>query len=104
MMPALLTAAAWISGHTNKVTEFIRQAMYALILFHVVHWTPEQQIGALAAISAFLAMFTEGGTVSKQRAGERIEAESERKAEIKADAKVQQIMDSGVFPQPKDAA
>ena len=82
-MAALLTVGRWISSHTNKVTEFVRQAMYALILFHVVQWTPEQQIGALAAVSAFLAMFTESGTVSKQRAGERIEEESERKADIK---------------------
>jgi len=82
----------WISGHTNKVTEFGRQMMYAAILFHLIHWTPEQQIGALAAISAFFAMFTEGGTVSKARMGERIDE--------KVATKVAEMTDSGVLPKP----
>ncbi len=74
-MQVLIAIARWISGHTNKVTELGRQAMYALIIFHVVDWTPEQQMALLAAGSALLAMFTEGGTVSKQRVGERIDTE-----------------------------
>ena len=89
-MTYLVAAAKWISAHTNKVTEFGRQVMYALILFHVINWTPEQQIGALAAISAFFAMFTEGGTVSKSRVGERIEEKV-----------AAQLADSGVFPTPE---
>jgi hypothetical protein len=89
----MMAIAHWISGHTNKVTEFARQVMYTLVLFHVVNWTSEQQIAAVMAVSAFLAMFTEGGTVSKQRIGERIE----EKAEQKAVEKVAQIM-SGTGP------
>lgn len=77
-MTILIAIAKWITGHTNKVTEFARQTMYTLILFHVVNWTPEQQIAAVMALSAFLAMFTESGTVSKQRVGERIDAEVNR--------------------------
>lgn len=79
-MEILKEAAKWISGHTNKVTEFLRQLVYALMLFHVLDWTPDQQIAALMAISAFLAMFTESGTVSKQRVGERIDEEVERRS------------------------
>ena len=78
-MTTLRFIALWISDHTNKVTEFVRQMMYALILFHVLDWTPDQQIAALMALSAFLAMFTEGGTVSKGRVGERIEQEVEKR-------------------------
>lgn len=74
-MQTLIAIGKWISSHTNKVSEFGRQVMYAMLLFHVVHWTPEQQVAALAVGSALLAMFTEGGTVSKQRVGERIDAE-----------------------------
>ena len=98
-MQTLIAIGAWISSHTNKITEFVRQGIYALLLFHIIDWTPEQQIGALAAISAMLAMFTEGGTVSKQRMGERV-AEVEAKVDAKVDAKIAQmathnITDSG---------
>lgn len=74
-MNPLITVGKWISGHTNKVSELGRQVMYALIIFHVLDWTPEQQVAFLAVGSALLAMFTEGGTVSKQRVGERIDTE-----------------------------
>lgn len=67
------TITDWISRRTNKLTEFARQLAYALILFGVLNWTPEQQIGMLMALSAFLALFTEGNTVSKARMAERIE-------------------------------
>lgn len=78
-MDTLIVIGHWISRHTNKVAELARQIMYALILFGVVHLTPEQQIALVAVGSALLAMFTEGGTVSKQRVGERIDAEVARK-------------------------
>lgn len=67
MVPTLKLIARWISDHTNKVTEFVRQMMYTLILFHTLNWSPDQQMAALMALSAFLAMFTERGTVSKGR-------------------------------------
>lgn len=73
MLHTLTVIGSWISRHTNKVSELARQIMYALILFGVVHLTPEQQIALVAVGSALLAMFTEGGTVSKQRVGERID-------------------------------
>lgn len=74
-MQTLIAIGKWISSHTNKVGELGRQMMYAMMLFHVVHWTPEQQLAVLAVGSALLALFTESGTVSKQRVGERIDAE-----------------------------
>lgn len=78
-MSTLNAIGRWITGHTNKVSELGRQLMYAALLFHVVHWTPEQQLAVLAVGSALLALFTESGTVSKQRVGERIDAEVARR-------------------------
>jgi hypothetical protein len=93
-MDTIRTAGQWISAHTNKVTEFARQVTYTLVLFHLVNWTPEQQIAAVMAISAFLAMFTESGTVSKVRMDERME-EKDAKVEEKVEQRVAQITGTG---------
>jgi len=71
-MGVLSAIANWIKHSVNKITEFFRQMAYCLILFGILDWTPEQQIGALMALSAFLAMFTEGSTVPQARVGERV--------------------------------
>lgn len=47
-----------------SVTEAIRQVIYAMILFEVVHWSEAQTIGFLSAVSAVIAMFLRGSTVS----------------------------------------
>lgn len=65
----------WISGHTNKVTEFIRLLVGFAVLTGWLDWPITVQIAFLMVVSAFCAMFTEGGTISKQRVGERIDEE-----------------------------
>lgn len=97
-MDTLKYLGAWISAHTNKLTELGRQIMYGLLLFHVINWTPEQQIAALAIVSAFLAMFTDSATVSTQRMGERVEevkAAAQATVEAKVAEKVAQITGTG---------
>ena len=91
---ALKTIGGWLSANTNRVTEFGRQLMYAAILFQLIDWSTEQQIAALAAVSAFLAMFTEGGTVSRIRMTQRMdekEAQIEQKVAARVEATVAHI-------------
>ena len=91
---------SWVGAHSNKVSSTARACYLAAMALGWTHLTIEQAGAVGLAAESVLGLFIESTTVSKQRAGERIEAESERKAEIKADIKVAQMMDSGVFKAP----
>lgn len=68
----------WISGHTNKVTEFVRLFVGFAVLRGWLDWPIAHQIAFLMLVSAFCSIFTESGTVSKQRVGERVDEEVAR--------------------------
>lgn len=96
--------ARWVASHVVVVGSVISAILPMLVILEWVHWDSEKLAGMQMGVVGIVTAMTGAGTMSKMRAGVRIEEESERKSAIKAEAKVAQMIDSGVFQAPKDAA
>ena len=97
--------AQWVAGHVVVAGAVISAILPMLVILEWVHWDSEKLAGMQMGVVGIVTALTGAGTMSKIRAGVRIEEESERKSAIKAEIKVAQMIDSGVFSlPPKDAA
>ena len=47
------------------VAELVRQVMFMLIIFGVIHWTDVQQGAVLSVVSAILSLITRASTASE---------------------------------------
>lgn len=55
-----------------SLTEAIRQVILCLVLFQIIAWNEQQIAGFLMAISAVLALFARGATVSNARVEQKV--------------------------------
>ena len=76
---ALVTAIKWIGAHANRAAGVARAFFYMGVVLTWWHWTPEQMGAVMAFVESVLFMLVETNTVSKQRMGERIDSEVERR-------------------------
>jgi len=64
----------WLATlNTVTVTEAIRQVILSLVLFEVIRWDEHQIAGFLMAVSAVLALFARGTTVSHGRVEQKVD-------------------------------
>jgi hypothetical protein len=64
----------WLKGFNPvTITEALRAVLPVLVLFNIINWTPEQIAGALMAVSAVLAVFVRGTTISTAKLDQRVE-------------------------------
>lgn len=71
----LYTFGSWCGAHSNKMSSAARAGYMMLLALGWTHLS-EAQIGAIGLFAeAILGLFIESTTVSKQRVGERIDAE-----------------------------
>ena len=94
----------WVASHVVVAGAVVSAILPMLVILEWVHWDAERLAGMQMGVVGIVTAMTGAGTMSKQRAGVRIEEESERKSDIKAEIKVAQMMDSGQFPMtpPRD--
>ena len=90
----------WVSNHVVTLGAVIGSVLPMLVILEWVHWDSAKLAAMQMGVVGIVTAITGTGMMTKKRAGERIEEESERKSSIKAEAKVAQMMDSGVFKAP----